>query len=97
MIMNRKTCHLLPILREGGWEWALQGRRGIYLDPYPPPPPHQGFKQGGEQGLFAKGRLANPKIAPRLVKMVTAYANYATTKHKHLTTFLCSQELYSYC
>ena len=34
MIMNRKTCHLLPILREGGWEWAFQGRHGIYLDHY---------------------------------------------------------------
>ena len=34
MIMNRKTCHLLPILREGGWEWALQGRHGMYLDHY---------------------------------------------------------------
>ena len=36
MIMNRKTCHLLPILREGGWEWAFQGRHGIYLDPTHP-------------------------------------------------------------
>jgi len=34
--MSKKTCHLLPILREGGWEWAFQGRHGIYLDPTHP-------------------------------------------------------------
>jgi len=34
MTMSKKTCHLLPIFREGGWEWAFQGRHGIYLDLY---------------------------------------------------------------
>ena len=35
MIMSKNTCHLLPIFREGGWEWALQGRLELSLDPTP--------------------------------------------------------------
>ena len=38
MIMSKKTCHLLPIFWECGWEWAIQGRLELSLDPTDPTP-----------------------------------------------------------